>query len=212
MCKNGLMILYTLMVLVMVSGCAPALPGLSGFGLNNVIDQSEENIPESTHIEGVPAGFSLVYSFDKGAVSPKYHYAYWIVLDVDLKGRIEYRPGYPADSPPQWIEEFPVTATDYVEIYSSLEQAKVFDTVKWSKHPMIPGAPSESLQVTATKKIYSVPNLAGSADEEIEKLASAYKKINALVPEEVMQNLTKKQKTYEENYGNKATWKTAVPN
>ncbi len=209
--KISLVTLLICCCLAVMSGCAPALPGISGFGLNSSTGQLEGNATEAAPVDGAPLGFSLVYSYDKGAVSPKYHYAYWIVLESNLMGRIEYQPGYPADSPPKWVEEFPVTAEEYVELYTLLTQAKVFETDKWSKHPFIAGAPSESLKVTANNKIFIVPNQAGSTEDEIKQIANVYEKINALVPKEIMDRLSKQQREYEESYGNRATWKTPIP-
>jgi len=68
----------------------------------------------------VPPDLTIRYEWDSGSLPPPFHFEYTIRIGPGNQGEIEYRPGYPTDQPPEWVEVFTVSENRLEQLHRFL--------------------------------------------------------------------------------------------
>jgi len=143
-----------------------------------------------------PAGLSLRYEWNAGAMPPPHHYEYVITIGPGGVGEIAFSPDYPGEGVPVWREAFAIAEKDLDRLYGLMMEAGVFGA-RWAPMRDRPvGGDIEWMDVTAHGDTVRIPALA----EGSVALEPIYDAIHGLVPDETWNSLRDRRQAYEETY------------
>jgi hypothetical protein len=135
--------------------------------------------------EDMPPDFHVRSEYYGQAVSPVYHYDYFIVLDPSTADTISFHPDYMDSNPPVWVETFDAAEGDLENLWDLMVMEDIFRE-DWSliADTMV-GAWTRTLQITADDGYYNVPRWV----QDTTSANSVYYRIDSLVPAAVWDSL-----------------------
>jgi hypothetical protein len=140
-----------------------------------------------------PADLKISYGWNTGALPPKYHYSYEIVIQADGSGQFIYQQSYAGDGAPMpSVSTFIVPAEKMNQLYQLLLTKNILRTDWAQKEPLIGGS-SSSMQIITEGKTFSIPNDAIMINQDRSDSAEVYDFIKTLVPVSIWDELTKKR-------------------
>jgi hypothetical protein len=140
-----------------------------------------------------PADLKITYRWNTGALPPKYHYSYEIVIQADGSGQFIYQQSYGGDGAPMpSVSVFTVPNEKINQLYQLLLTKKILRT-EWAKNEPLIGGSSSDMQILAEGKTFSIPNDAVMIDQDRSDSAEVYDFIKTLVPVSIWDDLTKKR-------------------
>jgi hypothetical protein len=140
-----------------------------------------------------PADLKITYGWSTGALPPKYHYSYEIVIQADGSGQFIYQQGYTGDGAPvPSVNAFAVPLEKMNQLYQLLLR-KNFLRTEWAKKEPLIGGSSSDMQIITEGKTFSIPNDAVMIDQDRSDAAEVYDFIKTLVPVSIWDDLTKKR-------------------
>jgi hypothetical protein len=141
--------------------------------------------PPPTWPEDMPSDYHVRSDYYGQAVSPVYHYDYFIVLDPATTDTISFHPDYMESSPPVWIETFDASTADLEDLWDLMMEEDLFRD-SWTRSPdTLFGAWTRTMRITASGGYYTVP-------EWIQDTTSAnrvYRRVDGLVPDAIWDSL-----------------------
>ena len=141
----------------------------------------------------LPADLKITYGWNTGALPPKYHYSYEIVIQADGSGQFIYQQSYAGDGAPMpSVSTFIVPAEKMNQLYQLLLTKNILRTA-WAKNEPLIGGSSSDMQIVAEGKTFSIPNDAVMINQDRSDSAEVYDYIKALVPVSIWDDLTKKR-------------------
>jgi hypothetical protein len=141
--------------------------------------------PPPTLPEDMPSDFHVRSDYFGQAVSPVYHYDYFIVLDPSTTDTISFHPDYTESSPPVWIETFDASAADLENLWDLMMDEDLFRDY-WVRSPdTLYGAWTRTLQITAEGGYYTVPKWI----QDTTSANPVYRRVDDLVPDAVWDSL-----------------------
>lgn len=133
----------------------------------------------------MPDDFHVRYDYFGQAVSPKYHYDYFILLDRVSQDTISFHPDYMESNPPIWIETFDAADEALEDLWDLMVDEDLFRD-SWARTPdTLFGAWTRILQVTAADEHYTVPKWV----QDTTSANAVYRRIDSLVPAAVWDSL-----------------------
>jgi hypothetical protein len=154
--------------------------------------------PTPNPLDTRPPDFNLVYEWQEGSLPPPYHYEYTITIEPDGQGQIVMIPDYASDTTPEWSETFTVAPAVLDPFYRLLIDKGLF-TQRWQAQSDPPvGGSSDSLQVTAHGRQFSIPSFVSAAQAAAaEDIATA---VRTLVPQDLWDKLNAQREQYVREY------------
>ncbi len=167
------------------------LPTLFIIGILTTACQAPNLTPKPT--VAFPADLKITYGWNTGALPPKYHYSYEIVIQADGSGQFIYQQSYAGDEKPMpSVSTFIVPAEKMNQLYQLLLTKNILRTA-WAKNEPLIGGSSSDMQIVADGKTFSIPNDAVMIVKDRSDSAEVYDFIKALVPVSIWDDLTKKR-------------------
>jgi hypothetical protein len=144
------------------------------------------------------ASFVVRYEWQEGSIPPPYYYEYAIQIGPGLEGRIEFRPDYRFNAPPEWLETFSVSKERIEELHAEMVANRFLDR-SWREviTPSI-GGPGAQLAVTVGDRTYSFPRQLEPDDARLVRQIT--EAIHALVPDALWRNLMSQREAYQQSY------------
>jgi hypothetical protein len=140
-----------------------------------------------------PADLKITYRWNTGALPPKYHYSYEIVIQADGGGQFIYQQSYAGDEAPlPSVSTFIVPPEKMNQLYKLILTKNILKT-DWAKNEPLIGGSSSDMQIVAEGKTFSIPNDAVMISQDRSDSAEVYDYIKALVPVSIWDDLTKKR-------------------
>jgi len=153
--------------------------------------------PESDH---KPSDFSLVLSWNTGALPPEYTYSYEITIGPDLMGTLKYQFGYNStESSHQYSEAFQITQDQIESLYHNLKDQDIFRN-NWIQGETTEGGPGSSLTLSAKGKEYHLPCLSTLTGKDYNRMETVIETIRDVVPIELWHEMQSRQQIYESEY------------
>ncbi|MBT3313699.1 MAG: hypothetical protein HN390_03705 [Anaerolineae bacterium] len=176
-----------LLSLILLSSCIPEMP----------TPKSTPPPVEATQLpQEMPDDFEISYRWTSGAI--EYWYGYTITLSNE-KSEINFIPNYPSNEPPVWTENLAIEDNLLNEFYVKLYDAGLFDQA-WLQAEDIPaGGHTSTLIAFAYFNEYKIPYSFDNKENE-KAIYALYDKIEALVPQEVMDSFMVQREQYIEEY------------
>jgi hypothetical protein len=175
--KHIFLLIYVMLLLIACAAPAALAPGLT-------------RIPDER-----PMDFQLEYYWSTGSLPPIYYYNYTIAIGPEETGTIVFQAGYNGNDAPVWTETFILNPGELDALYLSLHQAGAFSKT-WQQMEDIPdGGSVDDLSITAYKNTYSIPSYI-EGDDQSRDMHAVYGEIEALVPQEIWDDLYAKQEEY----------------
>ena len=145
----------------------------------------ESSPPPPALPDDMPSDYSVRSDYFGQAVSPVYHYDYFIVLDPEATDTISFHPDYMESSPPVWIETFDVSTAALEDLWNLMVEEDLFrDTWDRSSDTLF-GAWTRTMQVTASGGQYTVP----SWIQDTTSANPVYRHVDDLVPDTIWDSL-----------------------
>jgi hypothetical protein len=140
-----------------------------------------------------PADLKITYGWNTGALPPKYHYSYEIVIQADGSGQFIYQQSYAGEGAPMpSVSVFTVPNEKINQLYQLLLTKKILRT-EWAKNEPLIGGSSSDMQIVAEGKTFSIPNDTVMINQDRSDSAEVYDFIKTLVPVSIWDDLTKKR-------------------
>jgi|GEM_PF-1684236 len=162
-----------------------------GFALLGTIVAACQTAPPSTSPEppdipeDMPDDFHVRSEYYGQAVSPVYHYDYFIILAPAGTDTISFHPDYMESNPPVWIEAFDATDVQLESLWDLMVTEDIFRS-DWIRSPdTLYGAWTRLLYVTAQQRSYTVPQWI----QDTTSANAVYDRIDSLVPAAVWDSL-----------------------
>lgn len=147
-----------------------------------------------------PEDFSVVFSWDTGALPPRYHYSYTITIGPGLQGQFVYQPGYDAqDRTNMWVADFALTQGHLDSLYASLKDLGMMQS-RWNTGAGLVGGSNTDIIITAYAKEYRVPSIAELEEGDRGSVEDAMGDIRGAVPQDIWDEMEARQQAYEENF------------
>ena len=135
--------------------------------------------------EDMPPDFHVRSEYCGQAVSPVYHYDYFIVLDPSTTDTISFHPDYMESNPPVWVETFDAVEVDLESLWDLMVMEDIFREDWLLIADTLVGAWTRTLQITADDGYYTVPRWV----QDTTSANSVYRRIDSLVPAAVWDSL-----------------------
>jgi hypothetical protein len=142
--------------------------------------EEPEGLPED-----MPADFHVRSEYFGQAVSPVYHYDYFIVLHPAGTDTISFHPDYMESNPPVWIETFAAGSDDLENLWDLMVSEDIFRDDWVRSADTLFGAWTRMLHVTAENRSYTVPTWV----QDTTAAHAVYRRIDAIVPAAVWDSL-----------------------
>jgi hypothetical protein len=167
------------------------LPMLFIIGL--FVTACQASIQTPKHSVAFPADLKITYGWNTGALPPKYHYSYEIVIQADGGGQFIYQQSYAGNGAPMpSVSTFIVPPEKMNQLYQLLLTKNILRTA-WAKNEPLIGGSSSDMQIVAEGKTFSIPNDAVMINQDRSDSAEFYDYIKVLVPVSIWDDLTKKR-------------------
>jgi len=147
-----------------------------------------------------PEDFSVVFSWDTGALPPQYHYSYTITIGPGPQGQFVYQPGYDTqDQTNLWVAGFVLTQGQLDSLYESLKGLGIMRS-RWNTGAGLVGGSNTDIIITAYGKEYHVPSIAELEEGDRGRVDEAMEDIRGMVPKDIWDEMEARQQAYEQKF------------
>jgi len=145
----------------------------------------------------MPDDFSLVFSWNTGALPPAYRYDYVITIGPGEQGEFDFIPGYgDGNDPNRWTTAFEVTNADLQALFTYFQENGFFNK-KWGGGIDRVGGSTTSMTLTAFGKDHPVPSISSLEGADLNKVENAQSFIRGFVPDAVWEEMEARQQAFE---------------
>lgn len=147
-----------------------------------------------------PSDFSLVLTWETGALPPEYTYSYEVIIGPELEGTLAYQFGYDGeDEANTYSSDFSLTQEQFDDLYTFFQKQGMIRS-EWEEGEIMVGSPGSSLTLTADGETYQIPSLSELDGEDYTLMEEAIEKIEEAVPAELWEEMETRRQTYETEY------------
>lgn len=147
----------------------------------------------------MPNDFSLVFSWDTGALPPQYCYRYVIAIGPGPQGEFAYAPGLGGDDTGMWVTPLDISTADLRALFDRFDQIGLFGR-KWKSAQIRLGGSSTSLVITAFGMDHFVPATSTLEGADLQTAQEALDFIRTFVPQRIWDEMDARQAVYEESW------------
>ena len=145
----------------------------------------------------MPDDFALVFSWNTGALPPKYRYDYIITIGPGEQGEFDFIPGYGDDKDPnRWTTSFDLTQAELKALFTYF-QDNGFLNKKWEGGVERVGGSGSAIILTAFGTDHLIPSISTLEGAELKKVEDAQSFIRTFVPDAIWEEMEARQQAFE---------------
>ena len=147
-----------------------------------------------------PEDFNLSFYWDSGALPPQYRFEYVITIGPGTQGELDFLPGYEnAEGSERWVTSFVVSSEALENLYTYFAGNDLLRS-RWNTGRGLIGGSTTSLIVRAFGNETQIPCISELKEEDKHLVEQAMDVVRRAVPESVWEEMTTRQKEFENNY------------